>query len=74
MIYITISFISVPKPIRYGASAIVALAHDVLLVMGAASILGRLFGFEIDTLFITAMLTIVGFQRARLHRRVRPRA
>ncbi len=35
--------------------------HDVLVVLGAASILGRLFDFEIDTLFITAMLTIVGF-------------
>ena len=59
--YITLSFVSVPQPLRYGVSAIVALGHDVLLVMGAASILGRLFDFEIDTLFITAMLTIVGF-------------
>lgn len=59
--YITWAFISVPNPIRYGASAIVALLHDVLLVLGAMSILGRLFGYEIDTLFITAMLTIVGF-------------
>jgi preprotein translocase subunit SecF len=61
LIYITLSFISVPSPLRYGTCAIIALAHDVLLVMGAASILGRLFDFEIDTLFITAMLTIVGF-------------
>jgi preprotein translocase subunit SecF len=61
LIYITISFISVPKPIRYGASAVFALLHDVLVVLGAASILGRLFHFEVDTLFITAMLTIVGF-------------
>jgi len=59
--YITISFVSVPSPVRYGACAIFALGHDVLMVLGAASILGRLFNFEIDTLFITAMLTIVGF-------------
>jgi preprotein translocase subunit SecF len=59
--YITWAFISVPNPLRYGTSAIVALLHDVLLVLGAMSILGRVFGFEIDTLFITAMLTIVGF-------------
>jgi preprotein translocase subunit SecF len=59
--YITITFVSVPSPIRYGASAIVALAHDVVVVLGAVSILGRLWDFEIDTLFITAMLTIVGF-------------
>lgn len=61
MAYITWAFLSVPNPIRYGASAIIALLHDVLLVIGVMSILGRLFGFEIDTLFITAMLTIVGF-------------
>jgi preprotein translocase subunit SecF len=59
--YITLSFISVSNPLRYGTCAVIALAHDVLLVMGAMSILGRLFDFEIDTLFITAMLTIVGF-------------
>jgi preprotein translocase subunit SecF len=61
LIYVTISFISVPSPFRYGAAAIIALAHDVVIVLGATSILGRLFGFEVDTLFITAMLTIVGF-------------
>jgi preprotein translocase subunit SecF len=61
LIYITLSFISVPRPFRYGAAAIIALLHDVLIVLGIASILGRLFEFEIDTLFITAMLTIVGF-------------
>lgn len=61
LIYITLTFISVPNSLRYGACAIAALAHDVVLVLGAASLLGRLFGFEVDTLFITAMLTIVGF-------------
>lgn len=61
LIYITISFISVPSPMRYGAAAILAMGHDVVVTLGAASILGRLFDFEIDTLFITAMLTIVGF-------------
>jgi preprotein translocase subunit SecF len=61
MAYISISFISVEQPVRYGVCAIVALLHDILVVMGAASILGRLFNFEVDTLFITAMLTIVGF-------------
>jgi preprotein translocase subunit SecF len=61
LIYITLSFVSVPSPVRYGAAAILAMGHDVVLVIGAASIMGRLFGFELDTLFITAMLTIVGF-------------
>jgi preprotein translocase subunit SecF len=59
--YITMSFLSVPSPVRYGFGAIFALFHDVLLVLGAASIAGRLFNYEMDTLFITAMLTIVGF-------------
>ena len=61
LVYITLSFVSVPRPVRYGAAAILAMGHDVVLVLGAASIMGRIFGFEIDTLFITAMLTIVGF-------------
>jgi preprotein translocase subunit SecF len=61
LLYITWSFRHVDQPVRYGVCAIVALLHDVLVVLGAASILGRLFSFEIDTLFITAMLTIVGF-------------
>jgi preprotein translocase subunit SecF len=61
MIYITITFFSVPNPIRYGSSAIIALLHDVIVTMGAMSILGRILGYEVDTLFITAMLTIVGF-------------
>ncbi len=61
LIYVTVSFISVPSPIRYGAAAIVALVHDVVIVLGVTSILGRIFDFEVDTLFITAMLTIVGF-------------
>ena len=61
LIYITISFISVPSPLRYGAAAILAMAHDVVIVLGIMSILGRVFDFEVDTLFITAMLTIVGF-------------
>jgi preprotein translocase subunit SecF len=61
LIYITLSFISVSNPVRYGAAAILAMTHDVVLVLGITSILGRLFEFEVDTLFITAMLTIVGF-------------
>jgi preprotein translocase subunit SecF len=61
LIYVTISFISVPSPVRYGAAAIIALGHDVAIVLGITSILGRFFDFEVDTLFITAMLTLVGF-------------
>lgn len=46
---------------RYGTAAIVALLHDVLVVVGAFAILGFFFGLEFDALFVTALLTIIGF-------------
>ena len=61
LIFVTFAFWSVPSPVRYGTATVVALAHDVVLVLGLASLLGRLTDFEIDSLFITAMLTIIGF-------------
>jgi preprotein translocase subunit SecF len=59
--YISWSFRNVPNPLRYGVSAIVALLHDVLLVIGVFSILGKFFDTEVDTFFITGLLTVVGF-------------
>ncbi len=46
---------------RFGTAAIVALLHDVVLVVGLFAILGFFFGVEFDALFVTALLTIVGF-------------
>jgi preprotein translocase subunit SecF len=46
---------------RYGTAAIVALLHDVLLVVGTFAILGYFFFLEFDALFVTALLTIIGF-------------
>ncbi|HYM16718.1 MAG TPA: protein translocase subunit SecF [Dehalococcoidia bacterium] len=60
-LYITWSFRNVPNSLRYGVSAIVALLHDVLLVVGAFSILGKFFNVQVDTFFITGLLTVVGF-------------
>jgi len=60
-LYLSWSFRSVPSPVRYGAAAVVALLHDTLLVVGAFSIFGKLFGAEINTMFITALLTVIGF-------------
>jgi preprotein translocase subunit SecF len=48
-------------PLRYGVCAIVALLHDALLLLGVFSILGRLFFVEVDALFLTAVLTVIGF-------------
>jgi preprotein translocase SecF subunit len=61
LLYIWFSFRKVAKPWRYGACAIIALLHDVLVVLGIFSILGWLLDIQIDTLFITALLTVVGF-------------
>lgn len=64
VVYITFAFRKVPKPassFRFAISAIVALVHDVLVVVGVFAILGHFWGVEIDTLFVTALLTIIGF-------------
>ncbi len=60
-LYITFAFRKVPQPFRYGVCAIIAMLHDVLVVVGAASIFGLLFGWEVDALFLTALLTVIGF-------------
>jgi len=64
ILYIAFSFRKVPRPqssLRFGIVAIVALLHDVLLVVGVFAILGKFLGVEVDILFITALLTIIGF-------------
>lgn len=63
-LYIAFAFRHVSKPVsswKFGISAIIALVHDVLIVVGTFSMLGALFNVEVDTLFITAVLTIMGF-------------
>lgn len=64
VLYITFAFRKVPKPassFRFGVAAIAALVHDVLLLLGVFAILGYFWGVEIDTLFVTALLTVMGF-------------
>jgi preprotein translocase SecF subunit len=61
LLYIWFAFRKVARPWRYGACAIIALLHDVLVVLGVFSILGKLFQVQVDALFITALLTVVGF-------------
>ncbi len=60
-LYLTVMFRHLPHPVRYGVCTIIALLHDVLLTLGIASILGALLGWEIDALFLTALLTVIGF-------------
>lgn len=64
IIYIAFAFRKVSKPVaswKFGITAILALIHDIVIITGLFSILGRFYGIEIDTLFITALLTIMGF-------------
>jgi preprotein translocase subunit SecF len=64
VLFITFAFRKVSKPVqswKYGLMAIVALAHDVIIPSGMFSILGHFKGYEVDTLFVTALLVILGF-------------
>lgn len=64
VLYIAWSFRSVPKPASswmFGVCAIIALLHDALVLLGVFSLLGHFAGVEIDSLFVTAILTVIGF-------------
>lgn len=61
MAYLTFAFREAPNPLRYGVCAIIAMLHDVLLVLGVAAILGYFIGLEVDALFLTALLTVISF-------------
>lgn len=64
VLYIAFSFRKIPKPAsswRFGITAVVALIHDIVVVVGLFAILGKFLGIEIDTLFVTALLTVIGF-------------
>ena len=61
LLYIAWAFRRMPSPFRWGTCAIIALIHNVLIVAGIFSILGRATGVEVDALFITGLLTIVGY-------------
>lgn len=61
LLYVTWAFRRMPSPFRYGTCAIIALAHDVLLVMGIFAILGGIFDWEINLMFITGILAVIGY-------------
>lgn len=60
-LYITFAFRGVQHAFRYGISAIIAMLHDVLVVTGVTAILCHFLGWEVDPLFLTALLTVIGF-------------
>lgn len=61
LLYISFAFRNSPHPVRFGVAAVIAMLHDVLVVLGTFSILGALLNVEVDAPFVTAMLTIIGF-------------
>lgn len=61
LVYLTFAFRLAPHPFRYGVCAIMAMLHDLLLVLGVAAILGYYVGLEVDALFLTALLTVISF-------------
>ena len=60
-IYVWWAFRNVPRPFRYGAAAIIALVHDTVVVIGLFAILGELMGIEVNTMFLIALLTVIGY-------------
>ena len=61
LIYISLAFRRLPNPVLYGSAAIVALLHDITLVAGAFAIGGQVAGLEVNAMFVTALLAIIGY-------------
>ena len=61
MLYIVWAFRRMPSPFRWGTCAVIALIHNVFIIIGIFSFLGWFAGVEIDALFITGLLAVVGY-------------
>ncbi len=61
LLFIIFAFRKVPNAFRYGVCAIASMIHDILVTVGLFSIAGLVLGWEADALFLTALLTVVGF-------------
>lgn len=64
ILYMAWTFRSIPKPYaswKFGVSAVIALLHDAFVLLGLFSLFGHYFHVEIDSLFVTAILTVIGF-------------
>jgi preprotein translocase subunit SecF len=61
MIYISFAFRLMTNSMRLGVAAIVAALHDVIITLGAFSILGKVIDLEVNAMFITGILTVVGY-------------
>jgi preprotein translocase subunit SecF len=61
VLFITFSFRGVENAFRYGVCTILALIHDILIIFAIVALGGRLWGWQVDTLFLTALLTVIAF-------------
>lgn len=61
LLYLMWAFRRVPRPFHYGICAIIALVHDAVIVMGVFAILGYVFGWEVNLMFITGILAVIGY-------------
>lgn len=61
LLFIAFAFRRVPNSFRYGVCAVIAVLHNVWISVGLFSLWGLLFGWEVDALFLTAVLTVIGF-------------
>ncbi|WP_448334737.1 protein translocase subunit SecF [Bellilinea sp.] len=61
VLYITYAFRGIPHAFRYGVCAIIAMIHDILVVFSITGIGSVLWGWQMDSLFLTALLTVIGF-------------
>lgn len=64
LLYIAFAFRNAPPPVKswsFGSTAIFAMLHDALFVLGVFAILGHYYDIQVDALFVTALLTVIGF-------------
>jgi preprotein translocase subunit SecF len=61
LLYLTWAFRRMPHPIRYGTCAVIALVHDAFIALGVFSILGGILNWQVNLMFITGILTIIGY-------------
>ena len=61
LLYISWAFRKVPNPFRWGVCAIIALVHDLIVAVGVFALFAGIFGWQVDLLFIAAVLTVVGY-------------
>jgi preprotein translocase subunit SecF len=61
LLYLTWAFRKMPKPFHYGTCAVIAILHDVLVVLGIFAVLGALFGWELNLVFLVGIMTVIGY-------------